>query len=58
MNVNDTPEDGLLTRSQNTSVTSFSQDNVFSDGTTYQIAAVTGSVSSGYTTTLNVGIAS
>lgn len=41
---------------QNTSVTSFAQDNVFSDGTTYQTATVTGSVANGYTAILNVGI--
>jgi protocatechuate 3,4-dioxygenase beta subunit len=45
-------------RGQNSSVTSFSQDNVFHDGTAYQIATITGSVSSGYAATLNVGIAS
>jgi protocatechuate 3,4-dioxygenase beta subunit len=43
-------------RGQNTSVTSFSQDNVFSDGTSYQMASLTGDVSSGYTATLNVGL--
>ncbi len=41
---------------QNTSVTSFSADGIFSDGTTYQIATVTGSVSTGYTASLVVGI--
>jgi hypothetical protein len=44
-------------RGQNTSVTSFSQDNVFSDGTTYQMATVTGDVNSGYVASLVVGIA-
>jgi len=42
---------------QNTSVSSFSEDNVFSDGTTYQIASVEGSVNDGYTATLVVGVA-
>ncbi len=42
---------------QNTSVTSFSRDNVFSDGTEYQMATVEGSVSEGYVATLEVGIA-
>ena len=42
---------------QNTSVSSFAADNVFSDGVTYQIASVTGSVSEGYVATLDVGIA-
>lgn len=43
-------------RGQNTSVTSFSSDNIFSDGTTYQMASVSGNVSSGYVATLEVGI--
>lgn len=43
-------------RGQNTSVTSFASDNVFSDGTTYQMASVSGNVSSGYVATLEVGI--
>jgi len=42
---------------QNTSVTSFSEDNVFSDGVRYQMAAMEGNVSDGYTATLEVGIA-
>ena len=41
---------------QNTSVTSFSADNVFSDGTTYQMATLTGSVSAGYTAKLVIGV--
>ena len=44
-------------RGQNTSVTSFSADGVFSDGTTYQMATITGDLTSGYTATLTVGIA-
>ena len=44
-------------RGQNTSVTSFSADNVFNDGTTYRMATLTGDVASGYTATLTVGIA-
>jgi protocatechuate 3,4-dioxygenase beta subunit len=44
-------------RGQNTSVTSFAADNVFSDGTTYQMASVSGSVASGLVASLNVGIA-
>ena len=47
----------LYTKGQNTSVTSFAADNVFSDGTTYQLAAVTGTVSAGYAATLEVTIA-
>ncbi|MFM2289933.1 MAG: hypothetical protein RL684_3076 [Pseudomonadota bacterium] len=42
---------------QNTSVTSFAQDGVFSDGTTYQMASIAGSVSAGYVATLTAGIA-
>lgn len=41
---------------QNTSVTSFAQDNVFSDGTTYQMATITGDAVNGYTATLTVGV--
>ncbi len=44
------------THGQNTSVTSFSADNIFSDGTTYQIATVTGSANTSYVATLNVGM--
>ena len=43
-------------RGQNTSVASFSQDMVFADGTTYQLATVTGDVAGGYTATLTVGV--
>ena len=46
-----------VSRGQNTSVTSFAADNVFSDGTTYQMAALTGDAANGYTATLTVGIA-
>ena len=44
-------------RGQNTSVTSFSQDNVFSDGAAYQMATVDGDVNNGFVATLTVGIA-
>lgn len=44
-------------KGQNSSVTSFAQDNVFSDGTAYQIATVSGDTASGLVATLNVGIA-
>ena len=47
----------LYTKGQNTSVTSFSADNVFSDGTTYQMATITGSVIEGFTAELEVGLA-
>ncbi|MCP5162941.1 MAG: intradiol ring-cleavage dioxygenase [Hahellaceae bacterium] len=46
-----------VAKGQNTSVTSFARDNVFSDGTTYQMATLTGSTSEGYLATLDVGIA-
>ena len=35
---------------------SFASDNVFSDGTTYQMATVTGDTTNGYVATLQVGI--
>jgi len=35
-----------------------STDNVFSDGTQYEMATITGSAASGYTATLTIGIAS
>lgn len=44
-------------RGQNTSVTSFAADNVFSDGVDFQLATVTGSVATGYVATLTVGVA-
>ncbi|WP_244904637.1 protocatechuate dioxygenase [Cellvibrio mixtus] len=47
----------LYTKGQNTSVTSFAADNVFSDGVEYQLATVTGSVAEGYVAELEVGIA-
>jgi protocatechuate 3,4-dioxygenase beta subunit len=47
----------LYTRGQNTSVTSLSADNIFSDGATYQLATSSGSVAGGYDASLVVGIA-
>ena len=47
----------LYTNGQNTSVTSFASDNVFSDGVEYQMATVTGSVDEGYVAELEVGLA-
>jgi protocatechuate 3,4-dioxygenase beta subunit len=44
-------------RGQNTSVTSFAQDNVFSDGTAYQMVTIAGDTASGYAASLTVGIA-
>lgn len=43
-------------RGQNTSVTSFAQDNIFSDGTSYQMATMAGNITDGFTATLTVGI--
>jgi len=42
---------------QNTSVPSNAGDNVFSDGTTYQMLTLSGDVSSGFVATLHLGIA-
>jgi len=41
---------------QNASVTSFARDNVFSDGTQYQMATMAGDIDSGYAAELVVGI--
>jgi protocatechuate 3,4-dioxygenase beta subunit len=46
-----------LDNGQNASVTSFVEDNVFSDGTAYQLATLTGSVAESYLAELTVGIA-
>lgn len=43
-------------KGQNTSVKTFSADNVFSDGVEYQMASVTGNVTDGYVAELQVGI--
>ncbi len=44
-------------RGQNTSVTSFAMDNVFSDGTQYQMCTISANAATGgYDATLNVGI--
>jgi protocatechuate 3,4-dioxygenase beta subunit len=44
-------------RGQNTSVPNFAADDVFADGTEFQLATVAGSVSNGYTAALTVGVA-
>lgn len=44
------------THGQNTSVSSISSDGIFSDGYSTQIATVTGSVGSGLSASLNVGV--
>jgi len=46
----------LYTHGQNTSVTSFAQDNVFSDGTSQQLLTLTGSTAAGYVATISVGV--
>ncbi|WP_085317233.1 cadherin-like beta sandwich domain-containing protein [Derxia lacustris] len=42
---------------QNTSVTSFAADNVFSDGTTREMLTLSGDVTSGFVATITAGIA-
>jgi protocatechuate 3,4-dioxygenase beta subunit len=42
---------------QNTSVTSFAQDNVFADGTTYEMLTIKGDTTNGYVATLTIGVA-
>jgi protocatechuate 3,4-dioxygenase beta subunit len=49
--------DPYAAKGPNTSVASFADDNVFSDGTQYQLATVAGDAGSGYAATLLVGIA-
>jgi len=46
----------LYTKGQNTSVTSFSADNVFSDGTSTELLTLSGSVSAGYLGAIVLGI--
>jgi len=47
----------LYTKGQNTSVTSFSADNVFSDGTSTELLSLTGDTTNGYAATMAVTIA-
>ena len=49
--------DPYAAKGPNTSVSNFSQDMVFADGTQYQMASMTGDPNSGYTATLLVGVA-
>jgi protocatechuate 3,4-dioxygenase beta subunit len=42
---------------QNTSVTSFAADNVFSDGTSTEMLSISGDTSAGYTASMTIGIA-
>lgn len=46
----------LYSKGQNTSVTAFERDNVFSDGVEYQMASVTGNLNDGYIAELEVGL--
>ena len=50
-------DSSLYTKGQNTSVTSFSADNVFSDGTSTEMLSLTGDTTSGYAATMTVSIA-
>jgi protocatechuate 3,4-dioxygenase beta subunit len=47
---------GYATSVRNLASMSYATDNVFSDGTSLQIASITGSVSAGYVATLTVGV--
>jgi len=46
----------LYTKGQNTSVTSFAADNVFNDGTSTELVAISGSVAGGYASSLTITI--
>ena len=50
-------DSSLYTKGQNTSVTSFSADNVFSDGTSTEMLSLSGDTTSGYTATMTISIA-
>ena len=50
-------DSSLYTKGQNTSVTSFSADNVFSDGTSTEMLSLTGDTASGYAATMTISIA-
>ncbi len=47
----------LYTKGQNTSVASFSADNVFSDGTSTEMLSLTGDTTTGYAATMTIAIA-
>ena len=47
----------LYTKGQNTSVTSFSADNVFSDGTSTEMLTLSGDISTGYSANMTITIA-
>ena len=46
----------LYTKGQNTSVTSFASDNVFSDGTTTELLALSGNAGAGYVGGIVIGV--
>lgn len=48
---------GYAASANNLAQISFATDNVFSDGTSLQLASVSGDTASGYVATLRVGIA-
>lgn len=50
-------ETSLYTKGQNTSVTSFVADGIFSDGVEYQLATISGNVTDGLIAELEVGLA-
>ena len=50
-------DSSLYTKGQNTSVTTFSADNVFSDGTSTEMLSLTGDTASGYAATMTISIA-
>lgn len=47
----------LYTKGQNSSVISLAADHIFSDGTAYQMASISGDLDAGYQANLQVGIA-
>ncbi|MFT3956772.1 MAG: cadherin-like beta sandwich domain-containing protein [Piscinibacter sp.] len=50
-------DSALYTKGQNSSVTGFASDNVFSDGTAYQLVSISGDTSLGYDASLTVTLA-
>ena len=47
----------LYTKGQNTSVTSFAADNVFSDGTGTEMVSISGDTTSGYAASMAITVA-
>ena len=50
-------DSSLYTKGQNTSVTSFAADNVFSDGTSTEMLTLSGDTTNGYAATMTISIA-